>query len=435
MASGTCSGTFTDLVGQRAMAYYQDTGANGPELNYYYYMASQFALSDRWFSPVASKSTPNRIATYSGGTTEGLVRDPFVDDQYFLPDQNMTPQPQIKALTSKTIFQELDEAKVSWKIYYSEKKNGCPADGSPCTTPGNPAPDTTFTAFAYSGKYLYRLGPTSPTCIGTTQPDPTNTFCIDPNKIAPISQYFTDVAAGTLPSFAYIEAEYGFTDEHPGSGQSILNGQQQAAKLINALITSPSWLSSAFFLAYDEGGGPYDHVPPVPGHSNDLTTAAVRSLYPDIGSIAVDADAFKPCQPPPSPDPTRLNMWTPTQHCDLKPDLAGNPAGVIEPGDTPTDAATISGFKAQLGFRVPNMIISPYARKHYVGHTPMDHTAVLRFVESRFLNGGTHLTPRVSAQPDLLDFFDFTNQPWLVPPTNIPTPTIDQSTCHSDVLQ
>ena len=59
------------------MGYYdQDT------LNYYYYMASQFAISDRWFSPVSSKSTPNRIATYTGGTTQGLVNDPFVDDKF-----------------------------------------------------------------------------------------------------------------------------------------------------------------------------------------------------------------------------------------------------------------------------------------------------------------------------------------------------------------
>ena len=55
--SGSGDGEFTDLVGKRAMGYY-DEGY----LNYYYYMASQFAISDRWFSPVSSKSTPNRIA-------------------------------------------------------------------------------------------------------------------------------------------------------------------------------------------------------------------------------------------------------------------------------------------------------------------------------------------------------------------------------------
>ncbi|HEV8180834.1 MAG TPA: alkaline phosphatase family protein, partial [Candidatus Angelobacter sp.] len=55
--SGSGSGSFTDLAGQRAMAFYEDTSTTGAdELNYYYFMASQFALSDRWFSPVASKT-------------------------------------------------------------------------------------------------------------------------------------------------------------------------------------------------------------------------------------------------------------------------------------------------------------------------------------------------------------------------------------------
>jgi phospholipase C len=46
-ASGNCSGAFTDTSGQRAMGYYDQQ-----YLNYYYYMAAQFAVSDRWFSPI-----------------------------------------------------------------------------------------------------------------------------------------------------------------------------------------------------------------------------------------------------------------------------------------------------------------------------------------------------------------------------------------------
>jgi len=65
------SRAFTITDGERAMGYY-DEGM----LNYYYYMASQFAVSDRWFSPVASKSVDNRIAVFTGGTTQGVVRDP-----------------------------------------------------------------------------------------------------------------------------------------------------------------------------------------------------------------------------------------------------------------------------------------------------------------------------------------------------------------------
>jgi phospholipase C len=433
-----CSGDFTDLAGERAMAYYQDTSVTGsPELNYYYYMASQFALSDRWFSPVSSKSTPNRIATYSGGTTQGLVRDPYRDDDLIDPVTHQDAH-NIGPLTAKTIFEELDGAQVPWKIYYSETLDGCPADGSACTPSGAPdkRPSTTFTLFGYGGKYISGTNPDG-SCPNGLQPGSSPGFCVDPNHIAPISQYYTDVQNNTLPAFAYIEAEYGITDEHPGSGQSVLNGQKQAASLINALMQSPSWSSSVFFLAYDEGGGPYDHVPPIPGHSNDNTTDPNKTTdYPDISGIAVNADDFKPCQPPPSTNPDFANQWVPTQNCDLKPDTAGNPPGAIpEPGVNPTDAPAQQGFAAQLGFRVPNMIISPFTKRHYVGHAPMDHTAVLKFVEARFLpQGSPNLTPRVAAQPDLMDFFDFAKIPWATPPTGTPQPPDVGSSCHPETM-
>jgi phospholipase C len=60
----------------------------------------------------------------------------------------------------------------------------------------------------------------------------------------------------------------------------------------------------------------------------------------------------------------------------------------------------------------------------------MDHTAIIKFVESRFIGPGTHLTARDAAQPDLLDFFDFTNVPWKTPPTP-PTP-VPPGACHAD---
>ncbi len=391
--NGSGDGTFTDLQGKRAMAYYDQDF-----LNYYYYMASQFGLSDRWFSPVSSKSTPNRIATMTGGTTQGLVRDPFVDDNF------------TTTLNIPTIFQKLDSAGVSWKIYYSITEGGCTEEDGDCGIHTGIAdyPVTTFSDFGYSGRYVY-TNPNHAACvpptIGSLQAvgDQTDSFCIDPTHIAPLQQYMTDVANGTLPSFAYIEAQYGVTDEHPGSGQAILKGQVQVASLINALMQSPSWADSVFFLSYDEGGGPYDHVPPVPGQSNKFTDTSLGTI-PDISAIAVDPDGFNPCVP----DGTTISNWVPTLHCDLK---------LVDPGANPNDAPALEGFSAQLGFRLPNMVISPFTRKHYVSHTPMDHTAVIRFVEDRFIGNGSYLTSRDGAQPNLLEFFDFTGRPWATPPT------------------
>jgi len=389
-----CAGTFSDFTGERAMGYYDQDF-----LNYYYYMASQFALSDRWFSPMSSKSIPNRIATFTGGTTQGLVLDPGNDDKL--------PQ-----LPIPTIFSELQKAGVSWKIYYIVSQGGC-AQADECGGGGKSYPATIFNYLSDSGPYLYQKTATAPTCTGTTQDsslppvsDSSNSFCIDINHIAPLETYYTDLTNETLPSFSFIEAGYGSTDEHPGSGQSMLAGQQQTATIINALMASNEWLQSVFFLSYDEGGGPYDHVPPVATHSNDYTSPSVVANYPtDIGSIAVNADGYNPCVPP--------TPGTATQHCDLP--ATGNP------GDTANDAVSVSGFKAQLGFRVPNMVISPFTKKHYVSHTPMDHTAIIKFVENRFIGPSAHLTARDAAQPDLHDFFDYTTTPWATPPTP-PTP-------------
>jgi phospholipase C len=381
-ASGTCVGQYTDTAGKRAMGYYDQDF-----LNYYYYMASQFALSDRWFSPVSSKSAPNRIATFTGGTTQGLVFDPGSDDH-------------IGALTIPSIFEELDNAAVSWKVYYTVTVGSCVA-GTPCGTGALNFPSTTLGYLTWSLKYLYE-NPTHAACTGTTQPssvvgDTSNDFCIDPNHIAPLSTYYTDLTNSTLPSFSFIESG-DISDEHPASGESVLYGQEAVAKIVNSFMASPSWKDSAFFFGYDEGGGPYDHVPPVPNHTNDFTSPSLGTI-PDIASISVNADSYQPCVPA---------GGTATVHCDVMPNT---------PGAKPADAAAISGFAAQLGFRVPNIVISPFARRHYVSHVPMDHTAVIRFVESRFIGSSAHLTARDAAQPNLMDFFDFTNVPWANPPT------------------
>jgi len=390
---GACSGAFTDTNGERPMGYYDEDF-----LNYYYYMASQFAVSDRWFSPVSSKSIDNRIATFTGGTTQGLVRDPGGDDH-------------LSQLNISTIFQELDAANVSWKIYYTVTEGYCLEEDDCSGSAYDKYPATDFSTLSYSFQYLHE-NPTGGACAAPTVQssavgDASNSFCIDTAHIAPLSTYYSDLTNNTLPSFAFIEAGYGHNDEHPGSGQTILNGQAEVAQVVNSLMTSPSWKDTVFFLGYDEGGGPYDHVPPVPGHSNENTDSSLGSIA-DISTIAVNADSYDPCVP---------SGGTPTLHCDLLSNY---------PGANASDAPSVDGFAAQLGFRIPNMIISPFTKKHYVSHTPMDHTAVIKFVENRFIGSSAHLTPRDAAQPNLLEFFDFTAPQWETPPTP-PSPVTAES--------
>ncbi len=217
----------------------------------------------------------------------------------------------------------------------------CPAAGD------SRYPATTFEELTYSFQYLSGKN-SSGGCTPPKQPssvvgDSTNSFCIDPTYIAPISQYFADLTNGILPSFVFIELGYGENDEHPGSGNNILNGQVD--------------------------------VPP---------------------------------------------NGAPTIHCDLS-------SG--DPGTNPDDAAAEQGFAAQLGFRVPNMIIPPFTIAHYAGHNPMDHTAIIKFVENRFIGSSAHLTARDAAQPNLLDFFDFTDVPWATPPAPVADESLGVNTC------
>src|SRR5690606_2130750 len=63
----------------------------------------------------------------------------------------------------------------------------------------------------------------------------------------------------------------------------------------------------------------------------------------------------------------------------------------------------------RLGFRVPLVVVSPYAKAGYVSHETTDLTSVLRLVEARF--GLPALTRRDANAWPLLDMFDFEAPP------------------------
>jgi phospholipase C len=91
-----------DTAGFRAMGFY-----TGDDLPYHYWLATEFAISDSWFSPAPSRTQLNRY--YSDGYNSGGYAYPLVDSE-----------PLIQA---KTIFDSLQAAGVSLKIY-SQLPNG-----------------------------------------------------------------------------------------------------------------------------------------------------------------------------------------------------------------------------------------------------------------------------------------------------------------------
>ncbi len=283
-----------DTTGTRAMGYYDQT-----DLPYYYELATQFATTDRFFSPVLTNTNANRMYLFAA-TSFGHI---FPDT----PPQGGWTQP--------TIFDHLDQAGVSWRYYYQD-----------------------------NGAYLPQW----------------STYQRDASKLVPISSWYTDLQnEATLPSVIFIErAGPSGLDEHPGN--NIQLGAADAAKIMNALLSSPSWSSSALIFTYDEGGGLYDHVVPA------------SEIMPD------------------------------------------NIPPMLQPGDLPGDFA-------HSGFRIPMVVVSPWVNPHHVSHVWRDYTSIQRLIEDRF--NVAPLTARDAAADNMSEFFDFSSPHLLTPPPLPSQPT------------
>jgi phospholipase C len=78
-------------------------------------------------------------------------------------------------------------------------------------------------------------------------------------NITDASNFFTAAKKGTLPAVSWITPRQR-DSEHPDA--LISNGQAWVTSLVNAVMESPDWSSTAIFLAWDDWGGFYDHVVP-----------------------------------------------------------------------------------------------------------------------------------------------------------------------------
>jgi phospholipase C len=71
--------------------------------------------------------------------------------------------------------------------------------------------------------------------------------------------FYAQAKAGTLPAVSWVIPS-GEVSEHPPAPVSF--GQSYVTSLVNAVMSSPDWSSSAIFLSWDDWGGFYDHVIP-----------------------------------------------------------------------------------------------------------------------------------------------------------------------------
>ena len=294
--AGTEKYTMQGFVTEQATVYKtQNVSRSSEVINYlsqehvpvFADMAENFVLFDRWFAAVPGPTNPNR-AYITSGTSHGHGKN---DNDF-----------NIALLPQRSIFQQLSEKGISW-INYSN------------TSGFNP--DSFFYTWT--------------SCSGAAR-----------NNIKPLTQFYDDAKAGTLPQFTYINPECCSYDSfHPPS--PISTGELFIKKIYEALRASPQWEETLFILTFDEHGGFADHVtPPINVPAGDSLTYTEKA--PDGKKITFDF--------------------------------------------------------TRLGVRVPTLLISPWVGKGAVEHKGCNnggeytHTSILGFL-SKLWNLDT-LTPRVA---------------------------------------
>jgi phospholipase C len=177
---------------------------------------------------------------------------------------------------------------------------------------------------------------------------------------------FHDIQGGSLPDVSFVMGDE--VDEYSDEGPSDLPGigGGLVESIVRALFASPSWKDTAVFIVYDENGGLADHVRPPP---------------------ACPPDWYAP-------------------H-----DGNGN---------------KLPGAFDTTGFRVPFLLVSPYARAHFASHTVYDHTSITRFIEARF--GLAALSARDANATPPFEMFDFQRPPFMTPPTMTAHTTVPAAT-------
>ena len=341
------------------------------DIPFYYSLASNFAINDRYFASVLGPTFPNRSYLLAASSFGHLTTS-----------DTFAPPGGYKPITG-TILDLFDKSNVSWADYFQDAPQAA-----------------TFRLFSATG--------------------------IDPHFF-PLPVFLQQAAGAPnlppLPSVSFVDPNFGLfgiaheNDEHPPT--DIQRGQAYVSQVVNALRNGPYWQDTVIFITYDEHGGYFDHVAPpaarqessrtpdgiFPGQCADLSNPPL-SLQPGAGAECTH-------------NPLSATDTTVNDAAALCPKFAADPTGPF-----PADCASFD----QLGVRVPFMAVSPFSKPHYVSHTVGDHTSILAFIEKRFLstdatNGGDDednaevtrqfLTLRDKHAHTLEDLFDFDGSPSL----------------------
>ena len=197
------SGTgFATYSGPQSMQYFDYHTVAG-----YWDYAEEYGLANNYYAPVLSTTTPNRLMLLAGDTPVS---------------SNYGPPPYISY--DSTVMHQLDDAGVSWGYY--DLLN------------------------AYNGvSNVYPLNYTRP---------PQQAL----DNIKNISELNQELVGGAgLPAVSFVNSLGApYLTEHPPFNPT--TGELWAVSIINHIMKSSYWPSTAIFVTWDEGGGFYDHVIP-----------------------------------------------------------------------------------------------------------------------------------------------------------------------------
>jgi phospholipase C len=334
------------------------------DLPFYHGLARTFPLADRWFSSCLGPTFPNRRFLIAG-TAHGLIDD-LTWDILDLPPAG-------------TIFDVLTRNGVPWFNYHNVR----------------PAKVLLKRALGQNGlraaRSVGRLGRWFPRVTERVQGNKQFTADLYPLGVAGCvrhlrrtEQFFADADAGTLPGFCIVDPDFDvFSEENP---QDIRKGESFAAEVVNRVMHGKGWEHTLLIWVYDEGGGYYDHVPPP------------EAVPPD------DVPAHNPLLAAPG--------WVKLL---LRP-VAGSYLRKIKAEDDGP------GTYDRLGFRVPAVLVSPYARRDFVTSTTFDHTSILKLVEQKW--NLPALTRRDAAAESPLEALDLDGPPAFLEPPQLPEPSM-----------
>jgi phospholipase C len=235
----------TDVMGYHA----------GSDIPNYWAYAKDFVLQDHMFEPNASWSLPSHLFLVSEWSAYCTQHD--------------NPSSCVNALQGKP-----SERPPSVPAYYDGK-----------TTTGSGQPTFAWTDLTYllykshvSWGYYVVTGsepdcenPAEETCAPVAQTSNTpgiwnplpwfDTVKADHQlaNIQSVDHFYAAAKSGHLPAVSWVVPS-GAVSEHPPGPVSF--GQSYVTSLINAVMRSPEWDSTAIFLAWDDWGGFYDNVAP-----------------------------------------------------------------------------------------------------------------------------------------------------------------------------